>query len=522
MNLTPSGKGGGTKTPRSMSLYHVRGGYADTYIHFQSKCVYKYCDAYYNEPDTVLPALIHYSTVCDLVFSKALSHLKGFPQIHDIRLPGGATEPGSAISGFAPPEAIKPSGSAPPEAAKPSGSAPPESAAKQDGKLRIKMDYLGKTVHDAARSYSKQTRFQLARRLLETLVEACYNLGYNGIQHTDLKPGNLLIDNHDQFHLIDFNCMSILLPEGTWASAIGTWQYVSPEILATGNPHPSSMVWSVAMILAYWLLGTYPISTERMGRYSNITPSCSSQSQWKYLMTNIRRKYPECLQLEQRYVAELGEWWPRLSPMLRWNPHRRWSLERVIQSIYPFKIHVRNLVVPLVPMPQTIPEYIREHTLRRGHAFLKALRMESFLVQTTLLWDACYTSLVKPEGMTADLLWLCAWTIQGYLSNQFLFDNDNIVLTVYQHYHLHCDQILAHIYTVLNTCNYYAWQRDWFLYLPASLAGAASQASQVSPASLAGAAPPKSIHWERVLQVLLEQKESYTPESIAASYAGSV
>lgn len=475
MNLTPSGKGGGTGTPRSMGLYHVRGGYADTYIHFQTKCVYKYCDAYYNETDTDLPTLIHYSTVCDLVFSKALSHLKGFPQIHDIRLPG---------------------------------SAHPEAAAKQDGKLRIKMDYLGKTVHDAARSYSKQTRFQLARRLLETLVEACYNLGYNGIQHTDLKPGNLLIDNHDQFHLIDFNCMSILLPEGTWASAIGTWQYVSPEILATGNPHPSSMVWSVAMILTYWLLGTYPISTERMGRYSNITPSCSSQSQWKYLMTNIRRKYPECLQLEQRYVAELGEWWPRLSPMLRWNPHRRWSLERVIQSMYPFKIHVRNLVVPLVPMPQTIPDYIREHTLRRGHAFLKALRMESFLVQTTLLWDACYTPLVKPEGMTPDLLWLCAWTIQGYLTNQFLFDNDNIVLTIHQLYHISCDQILTHIYTVLNTCNYYAWQRDWFLYLPAAFG--ASQA------------PPKSIHWERVLQVLLEQKESYTPESIAASYVGFV
>jgi serine/threonine protein kinase len=402
--------------------------------------------------------MIHYSTVCDLVFSKALEQLHGFPHIHAYDI--------------------------------------------TETKIRIDMDYLGKTVHDAARSYSKQTRFHLASRLLEYLVASCYNLWYNGIQHTDLKPGNILVDNHDAFHLIDFNCMSVKKAGGTWTASIGTWQYVAPEILFSEKPHDTSMVWSIGMVMADWLLGTYPISAERMGRYTQITPSSQSQSKWKQLMHNIRRKYPDVLQLEQRYIAEMGEWWPRLSPMLRWSPNRRWSLERVIQSLYPLRIHVRNLVLPVLPCPSHVPDYIREQTLTTGFAFLQAVQMEYLLVQTVSLFDLCYVAL-SGDAFPPNLLWLCAWAIQGYLTNQFLFDNDNSVLTVYQHYHIPCDQVLHKIYHVLDACHYRAWQKEWFMYLPA---GASSQ----------------PIQWRRVLNILLEQKDPYSPQGIAEAYQADV
>lgn len=474
--MSPSSSGGilqstNTASPSvGPSLYHIRGGYADTYINFNTKQVYKYCECYYTDEEINDTHIIHYSTICDLVFSKALARLPGFPKIHAYH--------------------------------------------RNDTRIRIQMDYLGKTLHDTAHSYSKLTRFQLAPRLLETLVVSCLHLYSNGIQHTDIKPGNILIDGRDQFHLIDFNCMATVIPGGTaapptWNGALGTWGYVSPEILMTGKPYDTSMAWSIAIVMFYWLLGTYPISTERMGRYIKNAPA-TSQSQWKNLMYQIRRKYPDYLQLEQRYITELGEWWPRLMALLRWNPYRRWSLSRLLQSLYPLTFTPVSLRFIDPSVPGSIPTYIREQTLTQGYAFLKSIQMTHLLVSTTRLFDRCYSfTIPSPTGgaasaaaaplpITPELLWLCCWTLQAYLTNQFVFDNDNVVLSIHQMYHILCDQILKYIYPLLEVCHYDFWEKEWFLYLP--------------PASAA------AIQWDRVFKILLHRKDPYYPEDIADAY----
>jgi hypothetical protein len=466
---TPTSVGTGTGTGEGHShrpkgaWYHIRGGYTDTYINFNTKRVLKYCDRYYTEREdehnsqAITPQMIHYSTVCDLVFSKILGKLQGFPMVHRYDI--------------------------------------------LNTKVRVEMDYLGKTLHDAANSYSKVTRLQLVPRLLEYLVSICYNLKYNGLQHTDLKPGNVLIDGNDQFHLIDFNCMAtVVYSVGSdgglrWCSGIGTWNYVAPEILMTGRPNDTSMVWSIGMVLAHWILGHYPLSNERMKRYVRTLPT--SQSHWKRLMTDIRRKYPQYLQLEQSHLVELGEWWPRIQPMLRWNPYKRWTLERVLQSLYPLRIHVRNIGSEIPDPP--IPDYTREQTLRFGFQFLKHLKMESLFVQTALVFDRCYGTLcrVEHEPMGAGLLFLCAWAIQGYLTNEFLFDNDTNIFAVHQYFDLTCDVLLANVYRVLEVCNYHAWQKEWFLYLVPL---------------------PERIVWERVVDIVVGCRVPYSSEWVARMY----
>jgi serine/threonine protein kinase len=452
--MSPSSSGGiDTASPKSAGVYHIKGGYADTYIHYQSKVVHKYCECYYTDEEIHDTHIIHYSTICDLVFSKALSRLPGFPRIHSY-------EPA-------------------------------------DHRIRIQMDYLGKTLHDTSRTYSKQTRFLLAPRLLETLTVACLHLYTNGIQHTDIKPGNVLIDSRDQFHLIDFNCMSVLFSSSAWTSAIGTWGYVAPEILMTGKPHETSMTWSIGILMFYWLLGTYPISPERMARYIKNAPA-TTQSQWKNLSVQIRRKYPDILQLEQRYIHELGEWWPRLMALLHWNPYRRWSLERLLQSLYPLTFTHIPLIQSEPSLPDQVPDYIREKTLTLGFTFLSNIRRQELFVSTTRLFDRCY-ALAAPLDLSAPLLWLCAWTLRAYLTNQFVFDNDEVVLSIHQHFHISCDKILKYIYPVLQVCQYDIWEKEWTLYRRAT-----------------------PIQWDRVFQILLRQKAPYYPEDIARAYDTSV
>jgi serine/threonine protein kinase len=471
---------GGHKPPTSLpsSWYRMSGGYADTYIHFKSKQVFKFCHKYFTEEEshksgTTGLSIIHYSTVCDLVFSKVLMGLQGFPRLlsYDIG----------------------------------------------DSKIRIEMDYLGKTLYDACQTYSRQTRWALAPKLLDYLIRTNFNLWYNGIQHTDIKPGNILIDSQDNFHLIDFNCMSVRMVQH-WSPAIGTWHYVAPEILMAGESMDNSMVWSIGMVMAHWLIGEYPISNERMKRYIEMV--ANTQQDWRRLMNAIRKKYPEVLQLEQTFTTALGDWWPKLHPLLRWKPYKRWNLERLFQMNVPAhtkpQIHVRNLAFPANPI--RVPEYIRERILIKAMRFLQSIHMECFLVNTMSLFDRSFPLMAdaeseakadaeseakadaETEAISPDLWFVCCWAIQGYLTNDFLFDKDNLVFAVHSHFHLTCDVVMNHIYHVLKACDSQAWQKEWYLYLPPSI-------------------PLTEIQWERVGELLGSMKDLYTPESVANAYA---
>lgn len=413
---------------------HIRGGYTDTYICTKNRKVVKFCDKYYSleTSSTSKTAtasnkthvynnnhIVHYSTICDLVFSKSLEKINDFPKINRCDI--------------------------------------------YDSKVRIDMEYLGKTLHDVCHSYSIQTRWRLMPKFIEQIALQSFNLLYNGIQHTDIKPGNILLDDQHNFHLIDFNCMSTVYIDHTqtrkWCDAIGTYHYLAPEILFSGKPHDSSMVWSIGMVGLHWLLGHYPISEERMIKYISHPPS--THSQWKKIMYELRKKYPASMQLEKKYLETLEGWWTRLQPMLKWNPYKRWSLTTVLQAFHihslPRDIRVKNILYTADASHQDT--YCRRTVIEKASQFLKHIQMEYLLSSSVILYDKCYPFFTT---MDLDLLYLCCWAIQGYLTNRFLFDDDNTVFTIHQMYNITCDKIIAELYTVGMSIEFDAWQKEWY------------------------------------------------------------
>lgn len=409
---------------------HIRGGYTDTYICTKQKRVIKFCDKYYLlETSQETPKhtkktppnenhMIHYSTICDLVFSKTLEKLKGFPKINRCSI--------------------------------------------YDSKVRIEMDYLGKTLHDACHIYSFHTRLKLAPKLIEQLTLQCFNLYYNGIQHTDIKMGNVLIDDESNFHLIDFNCMSVSVLHDSqnriWCDGVGTYHYLAPEILFSGKPHDTSMVWSIAMVAIHWILGHYPISEERMTKYISIVPT--THSHWKKLMYQLRRKYSGGMQLEKKYLETLDGWWTRLQPMLKWNPHKRWTLTSVLQVFHYSTspdIRVKNILY--FTDPSAMNNYSRRSVIEKAFIFLTSIQMEHLLASSIMMFDRCYSHF---KTMNVDLLYLCCWATQGYLTNRFLFDEDSIVFTIHEIYGITCDKIIAELYTIGEAVDFDVWQKEWY------------------------------------------------------------
>ncbi|WP_199487345.1 serine/threonine-protein kinase [Actinomadura spongiicola] len=103
------------------------------------------------------------------------------------------------------------------------------------------------------------------RRLLAALAQGLLEIHRHGVQHRDLKPGNVILAP-DGPRLIDFG---IARGEGqTQITQTGAWNgtpgYVAPEVVREQEPEPASDVFSLAGTIAYAATGRPPFGGGRI------------------------------------------------------------------------------------------------------------------------------------------------------------------------------------------------------------------------------------------------------------------
>lgn len=193
--------------------------------------------------------------------------------------------------------------------------------------IRIFMPYYGTTLNKS--KIPKDKIPHVATKLLEILL----SLEANGIQHTDIKPCNVLLSSDfEKVTLIDFNIASFELhlnSYSVWSKAYGTWNFCAPEVLLHTKPSKTSSVWSFGLILAY-MYNRFPLINA--AKYD--IKALSSRTFWKNIMKDLHSKHPDGIILPPSHVAVMPLDMVLLyQKCMRWQPQDRPRLHDIYAEI---------------------------------------------------------------------------------------------------------------------------------------------------------------------------------------------
>jgi len=117
----------------------------------------------------------------------------------------------------------------------------------------------GRSLHDRLQAGGGQVRPAVAVRWARQLADALAALHQYGRVHRDVKPGNILIDSHDNAILADFG-IAVEVTAAPTGSSTGTPGYKSPEQRRAAALDARSDVFSLAVVLHEMLTGSPPFA----------------------------------------------------------------------------------------------------------------------------------------------------------------------------------------------------------------------------------------------------------------------
>ncbi|MCB0413738.1 MAG: serine/threonine protein kinase [Bdellovibrionales bacterium] len=126
-----------------------------------------------------------------------------------------------------------------------------------EGEYYIAMEFIeGNTLSDGIKGKKYQFKDMVA--IIRQIISGLKAVHAANIIHRDLKPKNIIIQSNNQVKIVDFGVAEALMGGTGSAEAVGTINYLAPEVLAGEPSSRQSDIWSAGIIFYELFTGMSP------------------------------------------------------------------------------------------------------------------------------------------------------------------------------------------------------------------------------------------------------------------------
>jgi serine/threonine-protein kinase len=144
------------------------------------------------------------------------------------------------------------------------------------------MDFVnGKSLKTAIyESESKGLAPEFVHLVMRSVCAALHYMHLLGLVHCDIKPGNIMINRHEEVLLTDFGIARLTDAATATMVGFGTPAYMAPELVQGKDPTPQSDIYSLGIVLYEMVTGG-----ERpfIGEHAQITGSTGEKVRWEHV-----------------------------------------------------------------------------------------------------------------------------------------------------------------------------------------------------------------------------------------------